>query len=118
MEETKTSEKPKKKALWLKGLKNKYVLISLFFIIWMLFFDDYAYINHRVLNKEITTLEKNRDYYLNEIKQDEKQIQLLKNPDYIEKYAREQYFMKRENEDIFIIDVKETEENEEISKTF
>ncbi|MDV7393769.1 septum formation initiator family protein, partial [Arthrospira platensis SPKY1] len=67
---------------------------------------------------EINTLEKNKIYYQTEIKQDEKQIQLLKNPDYIEKYAREQYFMKRENEDIYIIDVKETDNIEEISKNF
>jgi cell division protein DivIC len=118
MEEAEKQKITKKTPKWFRWAKNKYVLILMFFIVWMLFFDDYAYLNHRVLNKEIQTLEKNRDYYQKEIEQDEKQIQLLKNPDYIEKYAREQYFMKRENEDIFIIDIKETEENQEISKTF
>lgn len=118
MEEAEKQKTPKKAPHWFHWVKNKYVLILIFFTVWMLFFDDYAYLNHRVLNKEINTLEKNRDYYLKEIEQDEKQINLLKNPDYIEKYAREQYFMKRENEDIYIIDVKETEENEDISKTF
>ena len=118
MEETDKSKKNRKWPAWLSILKNRYVLIILFFLVWMLFFDDYAYVNHRILNKEIKTLEKNRDYYKKEIEQDEKQIQLLKNPDYIEKYAREQYFMKRENEDIFIIDVKEVEETDEMTKNF
>lgn len=70
----------------------------------MLFLDNYSYLDHRVLNKEIDELEDNKTYYQEEIKKDKGQIKKLKNPAQIEKYAREKYYMKRENEDIYIIE--------------
>lgn len=70
----------------------------------MLFLDNYSYLDHRVLNKEIDELEDNKSYYQEEIKKDKGQIKKLKNPAQIEKYAREKYYMKRENEDIYIIE--------------
>ena len=89
---------------WIKFLGNKYFLVTLFFIIWMLFLDNYSYLDHRILNKDIEELEDNKAYYQEEIKKDKEQIKKLKNPIEIEKYAREKYFMKRENEDIYIIE--------------
>lgn len=97
---------------FLKFFGNKFVLVGLFFIIWMLFLDNYSYLEHRVLNKEIDELEDNINYYNSEIKKDSSRIKKLKNPDQIEKYAREKYYMKRENEDIYIIEY-EGEEKEE-----
>jgi cell division protein FtsB len=97
---------------FLKFLGNRYVLVLLGFSIWMLFLDNYSYLEHRVLNKEINELEDNIDYYKTEIKKDSTRIKKLKNPDQIEKYAREKYYMKRENEDIYIIEY-EGEEKEE-----
>jgi cell division protein DivIC len=89
---------------WLKFLGNKYFLVTLFFIIWMLFLDNYSYLDHRILNKDIEELKDNKAYYQNEIKKDKEQIKKLKNPNEIEKYAREKYYMKREKEDIYIIE--------------
>ena len=89
---------------WSKFLSNKYVWVLLFFIVWMLFLDNYSYLNHRELNKEIDELEDNKQYYQDEIKKDGQSIKLLKSPDQIEKYAREKYFMKRDSEDIYIIE--------------
>lgn len=83
---------------------NKYIVVGLFFLIWMLFLDNYSYLNHRFLNKEISELEKNKKYYLKEISEDNKNIKKLQNPDEIQRFAREKYFMKRENEDIYIIE--------------
>lgn len=88
----------------LKFMSNKYVLVLVFFIIWMLFLDNYSYMDHRFLNKEIEELETNKKYYQNEIKKDKKSIKTLKNHHQIEKYAREKYYMKKDNEDIFIIE--------------
>lgn len=88
----------------LKFMSNKYVLVLVFFIIWMLFLDNYSYMDHRFLNKEIEELETNKKYYQNEIKKDKKSIKTLKNQHQIEKYAREKYYMKKDNEDIFIIE--------------
>lgn len=89
---------------WLKFLGNRYVIILLFFAIWMLFLDNYSYLDHRVLDKQIEELEDNKKYYQEEIHKDEKSIKLLKNTDQVEKYAREKYFMKKDSEDIYIIE--------------
>ncbi len=91
----------------LKWFTNKYVLVFIFFAVWMLFLDNYSFIEHRVLNKQINELEDNRDYYQTEINTDQKKIKNLKNPDNIEKYAREKYFMKKDSEDIFIVEYEE-----------
>lgn len=88
----------------LKILSNKYVLVILFFVVWMLFLDNYSYFEHRLLDKEINELEDNKKYYQDEIKGDQQKIKLLKNTDQVEKYAREKYFMKKDSEDIYIIE--------------
>ena len=87
-----------------KILLNKYVIVSAFFVTWILFLDNYSYLDHRVLNKEIDELEDNKVYYQEEIKKDKDQIKKLKNPAQIEKYAREKYYMKKDSEDIYIIE--------------
>jgi cell division protein FtsB len=88
----------------LKKLSNKYVLVILLFGVWMLFLDNYSYLEHRILDKEINELEDNEQYYRNEIKADQQKIKLLKNTNQVEKYAREKYFMKKDSEDIYIIE--------------
>ena len=88
----------------LRFLSNKYVIVSAFFIVWMLFLDNYSYRDHRLLDKEINELEDNKEYYLEEIKQDKKNIKILKNPHQVEKFAREKYYMKKDSEDIYIIE--------------
>ncbi len=70
----------------------------------MLFFDENSYINHRELDKEIDKLENANDYYNEQIEADKKIIDNLNDPDSLEKYAREEYKMKKENEDIYIIE--------------
>jgi cell division protein FtsB len=95
---------PYKNKPWFKFLSNKYVWVLLFFITWMVFLDNYSYFDHRFLDNQITELEDNATYYQDEIKKDEQQIKQLKNPEQIEKYAREKYFMKKDSEDIYIIE--------------
>lgn len=92
---------------WLKFLSNKYLLILLFFGAWMVFLDNYSLLDHRVLDKQIQELEDNKKYYKEEISKDSRNIKLLKNPTQVEKYAREKYYMKKENEDIFIIEFEQ-----------
>ena len=89
---------------WLKIVSNKYLLISLLFAVWMLFLDNYSYMDQRQLNKQIDELQDNKKYYQDEIKKDNQSIKLLKNQDQVEKYAREKYYMKRENEEVYIIE--------------
>jgi len=97
---------PFKDNSWYKILSNKYVWVSLSFLTWMIFLDNYSYFEHRFLNKQIDELEENAAYYQGEIKKDEENIKQLKNPMQIEKYAREKYYMKKDSEDIYIIEFK------------
>jgi cell division protein DivIC len=95
---------PHKDKPWFKFLSNKYVWVLLFFSTWMIFLDNYSYFDHRFLDNQVSELEDNKEYYQEEIKKDEEQIKQLKNPEQIEKYAREKYYMKKDSEDIYIIE--------------
>lgn len=101
----------------LKILGNRYVIVLVFFTVWMLFLDNTSYLEHRILNKQLNELEDNKKYYEGEIRKDSENIKLLKNPDQIEKYAREKYYMKRDSEDIYIIDFDGDSIKEEQSKS-
>lgn len=87
-----------------KFLSNRYFLILLIFTVWMIFFDENSFLNHYDLDKEIDKLEKSVDYHKKEINHDKKIIKDLKHPDSLEKFAREEYNMKKKNEDIYIIE--------------
>jgi len=89
---------------WLKIVSNKYLLISILFGVWMLFLDNYSYMDQRQINKQIDELQDNKKYYQEEIRKDKENIKLLKNQDQVEKYAREKYYMKRENEEVYIVE--------------
>jgi cell division protein FtsB len=95
---------PHKHKPWFKFLSNKYVWVLLFFCTWMIFLDNYSYFDHRFLDNQVNELEDNKEYYQQEIKKDEEQIKQLNNPEQIEKYAREKYYMKKDSEDIYIIE--------------
>ncbi len=97
----------------LKSIKNKpsfkiatniYVIILTVFVIWMLFFDENSYLTHREFNKEINELETWIDYHKEKIKTDKETIQKLQDSLQLKRYAREKYLMKKENEDIYIIE--------------
>lgn len=86
-----------------KIITNKYVLILTTFIIWMVFFDENSLVNHREFNKEIKKLNNEKKYYKSEIEKDDALIKSLDDKEELEKFAREEYKMKKENEDIYII---------------
>ena len=97
-------EETKQKKPWLKIVSNKYLLISLLFGVWMLFLDNYSYMDQRQINNQIDELQDNKKYYQDEIRKDKENIKLLKNQDQVEKYAREKYYMKKDSEDNYIIE--------------
>ena len=84
--------------------KNIYFIIIVSFLIWMLFFDSNSYLVHRELNKNILKLEKQKDFYKEGIKEDNKELNKIKTDSGLEEYAREKLFMKKEDEEIFIIE--------------
>ncbi len=83
----------------------------LLFSIWMFFFDTNSYFIHNELNKSIETLENNKEIYKDEIKDDKAFIDKMKDSNEVEKYAREKYYLKKENEDIYIIEHQDSIKN-------
>jgi len=86
-------------------LKNKYLLTLAVFIVWMLFFDDRdLYVTVHKQRQELQELKTSKTYFEEQIANSKKQLDQLKvNALTIEKYAREKYLMKRDNEDLFVI---------------
>jgi cell division protein FtsB len=95
--------KPFLRKIW-PWLKNKYVLTLSVFAIWMLFFDQNNLVDRIKMTSEIRQLEADREYYLEEIQKDSTRLkELTTNKENLEKYAREQFLMKKPNEDVFVV---------------
>ena len=93
-----------------KPLKNKYIISFILFTFWIVFIDDYNIIKQYQLHEEIKDLEKQKAYYLYEIEKDSTEFYHLNNTkEEQERFAREKFLMKKENEDIFIIRRKKNE---------
>jgi cell division protein DivIC len=94
-------------------LKNKYLLTATGFTVWILFFDARDFItSHFKERNELLKLEQSKKYYQQQIATTKEQLQQLKtNPVVLEKYAREKYLMKRDNEDLFRIKEDQTSES-------
>ena len=85
-------------------LKNKYFIAAAFFLIWMTFFDlkDWGLIIAR--KNKVKELQKSEHILSSQIRETRKELDLLKtNAQTIEKYAREKFLMKKDNEDLFIV---------------
>lgn len=95
-----------------RWVKNKYFIALSTFVVIMLFLDRNDVFTSMARNKELRNLEQSRVYYTKEINELNKIKEgLAKDPQTIEKFAREKYLMKRENEDIFIVPEKSGESN-------
>ncbi|WP_372642664.1 septum formation initiator family protein [Ancylomarina sp.] len=101
-------DKSKIKSLLIKAISNKFSISLLIFFFWLFFFDQHSIWERKEYKSKIEALSKEKEYYLTKIKKDKNRIHELKtNRENLEKFAREQYLMKKENEDIFIIIEKE-----------
>ncbi len=100
-----------KKKKWFGILTNIYVLVLSIFVVWMLFFDTNSLLIHRELKKEIKKLEKTQDFLRNEIEKDRKIIKKLSDSSELEKFAREQYYLKKKNEEIYLIEYEDSLKN-------
>jgi cell division protein DivIC len=92
------------------------MLILVLFVVWMVFFDTNSYFIHKELNDDVNALEDTKEFYSEEIEKDKAFIETMKDSDEVEKYAREKYYLKKEKEDIYIIEhmdsIKLNEKNE------
>ncbi|UAB80261.1 septum formation initiator family protein [Marixanthomonas sp. SCSIO 43207] len=107
----KLSEIKQKK--WFKIMSNKYMLIVLVFLVWMIFFDTNSWFIHQELDDDIKGLQENAEFYKSEIEKDKAFIEKMKDSDEVERFAREKYYLKKENEDIYIIEHEDSLKNKE-----
>lgn len=90
--------------IWGPKLRNKYVMTLLAFAVWLLFFDKNDFFSQLSYRRQLKELEIDKDYYLQEIARNKEDMkELMSDPEHLEKYARERYLMKKDNEDIFLI---------------
>ncbi|SRR5690606_29328144 len=81
---------------------NKYIVATMAFLVWMVFFDQNKLTNQLQLSHEINELERNKEYY-------QEQIQVVREArkelnSNLERFAREKYYFKKSDEDVFIIE--------------
>lgn len=89
---------------YLPFLKNKYFITILSFIAWLIFFDKNDFFSQVEYGQRLHMLELDKKYYLDEIRKNRTDmVELMTNPKNLEKFAREKYLMKKDNEDVFVI---------------
>lgn len=93
---------------WFKVLTNTYVLVLTAFVIWMLFFDTNSLLIHLELKKEINKLEKTQEFLKREIEKDKKIIEKLSDEEELERFAREEYYLKKKDEEIYLIEYEDS----------
>jgi len=93
---------------WFGIVTNIYVLVLTIFVIWMVFFDANSFLIHWELRKEIKKLEKTQDFLREEIAKDKAIIEKLSDPKELEKFARENYYLKKKNEEIYLIEYEDS----------
>ena len=85
--------------------KKKYVIIFLLFFVHIVFLDEHNIIKRFQRKTEIIELRKEIKYYENEYNEATKKLEeITSNSEYLEKIARERYFMKKDNEDIYVFE--------------
>ncbi len=86
-------------------ISNKYLIALVFFAVIILFTDHNNFFEQWNRKQELKELQTKKEYYHQEIDKTKKQLaDLSNNPAALEKYARENFFMKRSNEDVFVIE--------------
>ncbi|MBO4454780.1 MAG: septum formation initiator family protein [Paludibacteraceae bacterium] len=85
---------------------GKYVLTILVFLVVFIFIGDQSLIRFIRRGREIRHLEEQRDMYRKSTEEAQRQLQMLQQPDSLERYAREQYFMHEKDEDIYLVEEK------------
>jgi cell division protein FtsB len=96
---------------WFAVISNIYILVLTAFLIWMVFFDTNSLLIHLELRKEIKKLEKQQEFLRDEIAKDKKLIEKLSDPEELEKFGREHYYLKKKNEEIYLIEYEDSLKN-------
>lgn len=85
-------------------IKNKYVIASIAFVVWMLFFDRNDLSSQYQYRSQLKELQLEKEFYTKEIEKVQSDLEdLTSDPKKLQKFAREKYFMKKDNEDVYVI---------------
>ncbi len=88
-------------------LRRKYIIATLIFVVWIFFFDQNSILSWYKTHQELKALEANRDFYKLEIEMLKKENrELFSDIRNLEKFGREKFYMKKPNEDLYIIQRK------------
>ncbi len=84
-------------------LKNKYAICIIAFVVWLAFFDKNDFYAQYRFRQQLNTLKNDKSYYADELEKSKSDLnELISSPANLEKFAREKYLMKKDNEDIFV----------------
>ena len=87
-----------------RSIINKYTIALAAFVVWVIFFDDNNLRQHQKNLQELAMLQEQVSFYKHKIEADKRKlIELQTNDENLEKFAREQFFMKKANEEIYVI---------------
>ena len=87
--------------------RNKYLVATIIFLAWILFFDENSIVSHNRNNRRLKELTEQKETYREQIKSDEQKLEDLNSgTENLEKFAREQYYMSKPDEDVFIVEEK------------
>ena len=90
---------------FLSLFRNKFLVTLVVFVVWIAFFDRNDLFTQYDRKEELKRLETSKEYYQAEIAGTKKDLlELNNNPQVLEKFAREKFYLKRANEDIFIVE--------------
>ncbi len=89
----------------MRFLKNKYLIVTAIFLVWIIFFAEFDLITFSKQREELKEMKEKIEYLNKEVNNlHNEKVGLKTDSSMIEKYAREKYFMKKSNEDVFMID--------------
>ncbi len=92
--------------------RNKFFVVTVAFVVWMIFFDKNDLLSQYQYHEQVSKLEQERDFYKTETDKVSKDLEeLTSNPQQLEKFAREKYLMRKDNEDVYVV-VREKEKEE------
>lgn len=93
-----------KKTGVLKIIGNKFVIAFVMFAVWIVFFDENSIVANVKNKRQLEELKQQKEYYQNRIASDKQKLQELnKGKEELEKFAREQYYMSKQGEDVFVV---------------
>ncbi len=95
--------------------RNKYFLISVIFLVWLIFFDRNDLLSQYEYRQQLNKLKEEHAFYTKETADVQKQLdELTSNKEKLEKFAREKYLMKKQDEDVFVIVTEKKQEKKSI----